>query len=318
MPPGSAPPTAQQAFQGPPQPPAALPAPGREEPVFPPDAMGATQHISPVPGSVPASPGGRPMFRDEVPDDAGVDTAQFDAQGINDYDDYDGYDDDRYGDGGADARARKRRIMMIAGFAALLVLAGGGTFFLATSMGSGGANAATVADEADDPGALDAEALFPESMEVEGQGTFSRVAVEDTEDCAAGAHGDYGQVLADNECRQMVRASYLSEDEGHAVTVGVAAMPTGEEATTAMEAQDLVAAQWFAGLPGEEGSPAERLGHSGGHGSSGQWGRYLLFSLAANSDGTEEGGESESATELRAISEGFLQEAHTGLSENRG
>ncbi|WP_174547182.1 hypothetical protein [Nocardiopsis dassonvillei] len=317
MPPGSAPPSAQQAFQAPQQPPAALPAPVREEPVFPPDAMGATQHISPV----PASPGGRPLFRDEVPDDAGVDTAQFDAQGINDYDDYDGYnndDDYRYGDGGADARARKRRIMMIAGFAVLLVLAGGGTFFLATSMGSGGANATTVADEADDPGALDVEALFPGSMEVEGQGTFTRVAVEDTEDCAAGAHGDYGQVLADNECRQMVRASYLSEDEGHAVTVGVAAMPTGEEAATAMEAQDLVATQWFAGLPGEEGSPAERLGHSGGHGSSGQWGRYLLFSLAANSDGTEEGAESESATELRAISEGFLQEAHTSLSENRG
>ncbi len=316
MPPGSAPPNAQQAYQAPPQPPAAAPpAPVREEPVFPPDAMGATQHIS----AVPPSPGGRPLFRDEVPDDAGVDTAQFDAQGVNDYDEYDGYDDDyQYGDGGTDTRARKRRIMMIAGFAVLLVLAGGGTFLLATSMGSGGANAATVADEADDPGALDAEALFPESMEVEGQGTFTRVAVEDTEDCAAGAHGDYGQVLADNECRQMVRASYLSEDEGHAVTVGVAAMPTGEEAAAAMEAQDLVATQWFAGLPGEEGSPAERLGHSGGHGSSGQWGRYLLFSLAANSDGTEEGGEGESATELRAISEGFLQEAHTSLSDNRG
>jgi hypothetical protein len=276
--------------------------------------MGATQHIS----AVPSSPADRPLFRDEVPDDAGVDTAQFDVQGLDDYDDYDGYDGYQYGDDGADRRARKRRVMMIAGFAVLLVLAGGGTFLLATSTGAGGADAATVADETDDPGTLDAESLFPESVDVGEEGTFTRVAVEDTEDCAAGAHGDYGQVLADNECRQMVRASYLSEDEGHAVTVGVAAMPTDEEAAAAMEAQDLVAAQWFAGLPGEEGSPAERLGHSGGHGSGGQWGRYLLFSLAANSDGTEEGGESESATQLRAISEGFLQEAHASLSENRG
>nr|WP_159941558.1 MULTISPECIES: hypothetical protein [unclassified Nocardiopsis] len=277
--------------------------------------MGATEYINAVPAAPPARGNERPMFRDEVPDDAGVDTAQFDVQAMNDYEDYDSYDD--YGGGSADTGARNRRIMMIAGFAALLVVAGAGAFFLASSTG-GGAEAATVADEADDPDALDPGALFPETLDVADQGTFTRVAVESTEDCAAGAHGDYGQVLTDNECRQMVRASYLSEDEGHAVTVGVAAMPTDEEAAAALDAQDLVAAQWFAGLPGEEGSPAERLGHSGGHGSSGQWGRYLLFSLAANSDGTEDTEESESATELRAIGEGFFEEAHAALVEDRG
>ncbi|MFD6953069.1 hypothetical protein A6A08_00440 [Nocardiopsis sp. TSRI0078] len=328
MPPG-APPTAQQAYQAPP---AGPPAGAREEPVFPAEAMGATQHINAVPpdaagatqhiNAVPAAPGrgdDRPLFRDEVPGDAGVDTAQFDVQSMNDYDDYDGYDDYGHDGGGTDPRARRRLVLMIGGFALLLVVAGGGAFLLASGGGSGeGANAATVANEADDPGALDPESLFPETMDIEGQGTFTRVAVEDTEDCAAGTHGGYGQVLTENECRQMVRASYLSEDEGHAVTIGVAAMPTSEEASAALDAQDLVGAQWFAGLPGEEGTPAERLGYSGGYGSSGQWGRYLLFSLSANSDGTEESGESESATELRAISEGFFDQTHTHLDENRG
>ncbi|WP_150238515.1 flagellar basal body-associated FliL family protein [Nocardiopsis quinghaiensis] len=307
MPPG-APPTAQQAYQAPP---AGPPAGARDEP-FPADAMGATQHIN----AVPAASGrgdDRPMFRDEVPNDVGVDTAQFDIQSMSEYD---GYDD--YGDSGADPRARGRLALMVGGFALLLVIAGGGAFFLASGGGSGGADAATVANEADDPGALDAESLFPETMDVEGQGTFARVAVDDAEDCAAGTHGDYGQVLTENDCRQMVRASYLSEDEGHAVTIGVAAMSTSEDASAALDAQDLVGAQWFAGLPGEEGTPAERLGHSGGYGSSGQWGRYLLFSLSANSDGTEEGGESESATELRTISEGFFDQTHTRLDENRG
>ncbi|NYH53416.1 hypothetical protein HNR06_003005 [Nocardiopsis arvandica] len=323
MPPG-APPASQQAYQAPPVGP---PASGRDEPVFPADAMGATQHINAVPpdaagatqhiSAVPAASGrgnDRPMFRDEVPHDAGTDTAQFDVQSMGDYDDYDGYAD--YADGGGSPRPRNRLALMVGGFALLLVVAGGGAFFLAS--GGGGANAAAVADEADDPGALDPETLFPETMDVEGQGTFTRVAVNGTEDCAAGAHGDYGQVLTENDCSQLVRASYLSEDEGHAVTIGVAAMPTSEEASAALEAQDLVGAQWFAGLPGEEGSPAERLGYSGGYGSSGQWGRYLLFSLSANSDGTEESGESESATELRTISEGFLEQAHTRLDENRG
>ncbi|GAA1450359.1 hypothetical protein GCM10009602_46480 [Nocardiopsis tropica] len=284
--------------------------------MFPPEAMGATQNIH----AVPAAPGrrdNRPLYRDEVPDDAGVDTAQFDVQGIDDYEDYDDYasGDDGY----ADARARKRRLLMIAGFAALLVVAGGVTFLLASGGGteSGGASASAVADESDDPGALAPDDLFPETLDVEG-GTFTRVAVDDIEDCSAGAHGDYGQVLSDNECRQMVRASYLSEDEAHAVTIGVAAMPSDEDAAAAMEAQDLVGAQWFAGLAGEEGTPAERLGHAGGHGSSGQWGRYVLFALATNSDGSEEGSEeSESATELRTIGDGFLDEAFGALSEDR-
>lgn len=313
LPPGTSP---QQAFQAPPRGPAGG-QPGSGDPVFPPDAMGVTQNIH----AVPAAPGKRderPLYRDEVPDDAGADTAQFDVQGVRDYENYDDYagDDDGY----TDTRAKKRRLLIVAGFAVLLVVAGGGTFLLASGGGgtdSGGATAATVADEADDPGALAAEDLFPETLDVEG-GTFTRVAVDDVEDCSAGAHGDYGQVLADNECRQMVRASYLSEDEGHAVTIGVAAMPSDEEAATAMDAQDLVGAQWFAGLAGEEGSPAERLGHAGGHGSSGQWGRYLLFALATNSDGSEEGSEeSDSATELRTIGDGFLDEAFGSLSEER-
>jgi hypothetical protein len=292
--------------------------PPAPEPVFPADAMGATQSIQ----AVPARGDHRPLYRDEVPADSGADTAQFDVAAVNDYDSYDDAGFDDYDD--APARGGNRtRYLVIAGFVALLVVAAGGAFFLASGTGgsSGSADASSVADEADDPGALTTDALFPETVEIEGQGTFTRVADEDTEDCASGAHGAYGEALAGNDCRQLVRASYVSEDENHAITVGVAALPTEADATAAMEAQDLVAAEWFAGLPGEEGTPAERLGYSGGHGSSGQWGRYVLFSLAANSDGTEEEageGESEDATQLRDIGEGFLDESFTRLADDRG
>ena len=289
------------------------PPPVRDEPVFPPDAMGATQNLNAVPGPGPgAGAGSRPLYRDEVPEDAGADTAQFDVQSYDDYDDYDdGYDDRAAG------AAKKRTVLLGAGFAALLILVGGGVFLYASGgLGTGGGTeAVTVADESDDPGVLAPESLFPDEIEIDGQGAFTRVAVDDTEECAAGTHGDYGQVLTDNECRQLVRASYLSEAQNHAVTVGISAMPGDSEAETAMSAQDLVGAQWFSGLPGEEGTPAERLGYSGGHGSSGQWGRYLLFALSANSDGSGE--EESEATELRDIGEGFIDTAYENLADDR-
>nr|WP_026119488.1 hypothetical protein [Nocardiopsis ganjiahuensis] len=282
--------------------------------------MGATQNLRavPAPGTGSAS-GGRPLYRDEVPEDAGADTAQFDVRGVqDDYDDYDDYDsyDDRY----PPQRSKKRTVLMASGFVVLLVIAGGGAFYFASGgFGSGGGGGATaVADEASDPGALSPDSLFPEEIEIEGQGTFSRVAVDDNEDCSVGTHGDYDEVLAENDCRQLVRASYLSEDQNHAVTVGVAAMPSDTEAEAALSSQDLVAAQWFAGLPGEEGTPAERLGYSGGYGSSGQWGRYVLFSLSANSDGSgDDSEEGADATELRDIGEGFIDTAYGALADDR-
>ncbi|WP_233570996.1 hypothetical protein [Nocardiopsis sp. Huas11] len=308
-----------------PYPPAGAPGTGQPssgpEPVFPADALGATESIHAVPPA-PGRGAERPLYRDELPADSGADTAQFDVAAVGDYDSYDDYagyddyDDEPPRDG------NRNRVLVIAGFVVLLVIAAGGAFFLASG-GIGGddaADAASVADEADDPGALTTGALFPETVDIEGQGTFTRVVENDTEDCAEGTHGGYGEVLTGNDCRQLVRATYVSEDENHAVTVGVAAMPTDAEATAAMDAQDLVAAEWFAGLPDEEGTPAERLGYSGGHGSSGQWGRYVLFSLAANSDGTDEeseDGESDDAALLRDIGEGFLDEAFTRLAEDR-
>ncbi|MDT0331425.1 hypothetical protein [Nocardiopsis lambiniae] len=287
--------------------------PAAPEPVFPDDAMGATQHIHAVPAMGRGD--SRPMFRDEVPEDAGADTAQFDVRAVNDYDGYedDGYDD--YDDGYDGSRAKRRKALMIGGFVAATVIAAGGMFFLASGgLGSDGeGNATTVATEEDDPGALSVENLFPETLEVDGHGSFTRVAVNDEEDCSVGAHGDYGTVLADNGCRQLIRASYLSEDEGRAVTIGIAAMSDEDNAATALDAQKLEDSQWFAGLAGDEGTPAERLGYAGGHGSGGQWGRYLLFSLATNSDGGQE-----DADGLAPVSEGFLEEAYERLSEDRG
>src|SRR5699024_86982 len=182
-PPG--PPPGQQHRQGPTTPPPGPPQQPREEPLCPADAVGATQNLN----AIPAGRGDdRPFYRDEVPEDAGADTAQFDIQEMDDHDDYD------YGDH-YDPSAKKRKLLMFADFVVLLLIAGGGTFLFASGVPFGGTEAATVADEDSDPGALEPDTLFPETLQIEDhEGEFTRVATDDGEDCATGAHGDYGQV----------------------------------------------------------------------------------------------------------------------------
>ncbi|MUL42397.1 hypothetical protein FZ103_14615 [Streptomonospora sp. PA3] len=89
-------------------------------------------------------------------------------------------------------------------------------------------------------------------------------------------------------------------------------MGSPEEAQAAERAQDLGSAKWFAGLQGEDGSGAERMDVAGGHGSGARWGPYLVFSLAAASDGRVNDSRTE---ELAEISEGFLDLPLNSLGE---
>lgn len=272
--------------------------------------MDATQAIPPVYDDMF---GGRPMYRDELPAESeeSDSTAEID---LSTYDDYSPSRRGRRGRSGRDSRI----LLMGAGFAALLVLGGAGAFLLSTNSradpdtASAEFDAAKVSDESTDPGALKAGELFAlETVEVGGH-TFTLLQTDDTEKCQTTTHGDYGQVLVDNGCRQVVRATYVNEEQTHAVTVGVAAMADSVGAAAAAENHDLEGTQWFAGLPSKSGSGAERLGIAGGHASGATWGRYLVFSLAANADGrTPEGDQ----PDLEEISQHFVDVALGPLGE---
>ncbi|MDS1269924.1 hypothetical protein RIF23_06405 [Lipingzhangella sp. LS1_29] len=214
-----------------------------------------------------------------------------------------------------------RPVVFGGAFLALLLVLGGGSFLLATSSGSESpaqtASAAgeeydtsRVANEEVDPAALEPETLFePTEIEVANV-IFERVVTDDTEDCAAVAHGSYGEVLVENDCRQVVRSSYVSDD--HAVTVGVAALPSQDAAEQAEASRDVAATDWFAGLAGPEDSGAERLEYAGGHAHGAVWGRYLVFALASGQDGSSP---EDADSELDEISEEFLQVPLTALGE---
>ncbi|GAA3761550.1 hypothetical protein [Salinactinospora qingdaonensis] len=273
---------------------------------------GATQSMRPVddgsvnpPGNAPANDAfdGRPMFRDEtVAPGKSNTTAEIDVSSF------------KSASGSPRRLDRNRAALIGAGFLALLVAAGGAAFLFAIQPGgsSGEYDVARVSNESNDSEALSINELFAaETIEV-GDETFTLAQTDDTEECATTTHGGYGEVLNNNDCRQVVRASYVNEDQTHAVTVGVAAMANAEGAQAAQEGQDLASATWFAGLSGEEGSGAENLDYAGGHASGAVWGRYLIFSLAANSDGQAPASED---TELADISKAFVNIPLTSLGE---
>ncbi|MBB6169952.1 hypothetical protein HNR23_000012 [Nocardiopsis mwathae] len=301
--------------------------PVADDPVFPADAGAATQSISAVvdDNATQAIPpvqddfGGLPMFRDETRRSGATyeRTAEIDLSAMDiDGEEPAGRDRGRRRSGSGSGSGKKG-ILLGAGFAVLLLLGGGGAFLIASGggsadpeTGSGGGAVATP----DAPVDLEPGAIFPDEVEVGGV-TFTRVITDDTgEDCATAAHGDYGDVLTENDCRQLIRATYVSKEGDRAVTTGVAALPAPDKADAVRQAQDLDSADWFAGLKGNDGG-AERMGFAGGHASGAQWGPYLVFALAANSDGrAPEAADSD----LAGLSDGFTGESLSSLSANVG
>lgn len=279
-----------------------------EEPLFPAGAGASTQNMNAVSDEAAPSAnrvgdefGGRPMFRGDAPSGSGGHTtAEIDLSEIDD-----GYDS------GSRSFLPNNMLLLVAGFVAVLVIGGGAAFLVATS--GAGSDADLAAGEAPEtPTELETGDLFPDTVDVAGQ-DYSLTTTDDTDECQTAAHGGYGEVLADNSCVQIVRATYVAEDQSAAVTVGIASLGSPEEAQAAEREQDLGSSQWFAGLQGEDGSGAERMDIAGGHGSGARWGPYQVFSLAATSDGRVNDGR---ADELAEISENFLGVPLKSLGES--
>ncbi|MDA2814948.1 hypothetical protein O4J56_30165 [Nocardiopsis sp. RSe5-2] len=287
----------------------------------------ATQTIGAVPAddaAMPGAPGapgapgpsgeygGRPMFRDESPNPGGT-TAEIDLSEMEDLDSPRGR-----GRRGAGMRGgATTKILAGVGFLALLGAAGTAAFLLAgngaSDGGDGSGGGAQAAEAPADPQRLESGGLFPETLEVGGQ-EYTLALVDDTDDCATVGRGAYGAALDEAGCRQVIRATYVSDAGETAVTAGVAALGSPDDAGAALKAQDLEAGDWFAGLKGTDGSGAEGMDTAPGIGSGGQWGPYLLFSYAANADGTPPG----DGSDLEDVAPGFVESTLGSLADQVG
>ncbi|GHE39731.1 hypothetical protein GCM10017673_47570 [Streptosporangium violaceochromogenes] len=138
--------------------------------------------------------------------------------------------------------------------------------------------------ERTDPGRMTVADSFPKKVTVNGI-TFARVKTDLATKCQEAAAGRFAGMLKSQECRQVLRATYVDGDRKYAVTTGVAMLPTRESAVAADRAKDLNDNVWFRGLPGPTGSGAERVHIAGGYASGLVWGRYIVFSYATFGDG---------------------------------
>ncbi|WP_162641278.1 hypothetical protein [Streptosporangium sp. 'caverna'] len=145
-------------------------------------------------------------------------------------------------------------------------------------------NTTMLDSEKTDPGKLTVPDAFTKKVTLAGA-TFTRVKTNLTEDCRKAAAGKFARTLDGQDCRRVLRATYVDSKKKYAVTTGIAVLPTRESAIEADKAKDLKDNLWFRSLPGNAGSGAERVHIAGGYAAGMVWGRYIVFSYATFSDG---------------------------------
>ncbi|MFF0580087.1 hypothetical protein [Streptosporangium saharense] len=138
--------------------------------------------------------------------------------------------------------------------------------------------------EKTDPGKMTVADAFTKKVTLAGA-TFVRVKTDVTNKCDEAAAGRFASTLANQDCRQVLRATYVDSKRKYAVTTGIAVLPTLQSAVEVDRTKNLGSNLWFRGLPGSAGSGAERVGIAGGYAAGLVWGRYIVFSYATFSDG---------------------------------
>ena len=145
-------------------------------------------------------------------------------------------------------------------------------------------NTTMLNSEKTDPGTMTVADAFGKKVSVAGT-TFKRVKTNVTEQCQKAASGRFAGTLRTQECRRVLRATYVDSKRKYAVTTGIAVLPTRESAVAADRAKNLDSNLWFRGLPSAAGTGGERVHIAGGYAAGMVWGRYIVFSYATFSDG---------------------------------
>ncbi|MFF3440992.1 hypothetical protein [Streptosporangium sp. NPDC002721] len=145
-------------------------------------------------------------------------------------------------------------------------------------------NTTMLNSEKTDPGTMTVADAFGKKVSVAGT-TFTRVKTDVTEQCQKAASGRFAGTLRTQECRRVLRATYVDSKRRYAVTTGIAVLPNRESAVAADKAKNLSNNLWFRGLPSAAGTGGERVHIAGGYAAGMVWGRYIVFSYATFSDG---------------------------------
>lgn len=213
------------------------------------------------------------------------------------------------GQGGGNGGGNKRRTLLIGGGAAV-VLAAAIALFAIGGTGSDGENEArkaaepstsaaapsaapsapaptaaapvNIADEKTDPKDLAFRDVFPAKEIKLGGRTYLRDRWSLNRDLKYAARGAMLTTLEREQCRKIIRATFIDRESGLAVTSGIAVMPTKAAATTVSKAGDPARYEWFRGMAGKHSPDIDR---AGGYAAATVRGRYVAYAYVQWANG---------------------------------
>ncbi|MFA1549127.1 hypothetical protein [Actinomadura chokoriensis] len=139
-----------------------------------------------------------------------------------------------------------------------------------------------IANEKTDPKDLTFRDVFPEQTLKLGGRTYLRDRWSLNRDVRYAARGAMLGTLMREQCRKIIRATYIDQKNGLAVTSGIAVMPTKAAAITVSKAGDPVKYEWFRGMAGKHSPDIDR---AGGYAAATVRGRYVAYAYVQWADG---------------------------------
>ncbi|MFD0685600.1 hypothetical protein [Actinomadura fibrosa] len=205
--------------------------------------------------------------------------------------------------------AGKRRLLLVGGGAAAVLAAVAALFAIGgTGSGDDGAarkpaespaaspaapgtaspvpapGAVNIDDEKTDPNDLAFADVFPTATLRLGGRTFTRDRWSINRDLAYAANGAMLRALTRENCRKVVRATYLDRSRSIAVTSGIAVMPTSAAALKVSRVGDPARYEWFRGMAGKHAPDIDR---AGGYAAVTVRGRYVVYAYVQRIDGKQ-------------------------------
>ncbi|RAY16089.1 hypothetical protein DPM19_03915 [Actinomadura craniellae] len=147
---------------------------------------------------------------------------------------------------------------------------------------------ARISDEAADRRRLTVEEVFPSGRFTLDGRAYTRDKAASTPRCEWTARGPLAAALAEQGCGLVVRATFVDADRRHAVTAGVAVLPTAAAARAVSVLGDPAERTWFRGM---RGRTAENIDEALGRAALSVRGRYVVYAYATRYDGRPPGPE---------------------------
>ncbi|MFG2087712.1 MULTISPECIES: hypothetical protein [unclassified Spirillospora] len=124
--------------------------------------------------------------------------------------------------------------------------------------------------------------VFPTGVVKLGGRTFALDRWSLNRDVSYAARGSMLQVLTQEKCRKIIRATFIDRSRSLAVTSGIAVMPTKESALRVSQAGDPARYEWFRGMGSKHNPDLDR---AGGYAAATVRGRYVAYAYVQWANG---------------------------------